>query len=175
MGLCECADPTHSPELRRVSWLIFDAAFGAGWPTCTPGAARTLVVSLASTAEWLENNRCVSAPHDDMHRRRRESREWRGLLSVAAGWSDRARTVALRPLPRWCGCVFKPWYIPGWLWPLRMAERVSKRATRGAERQSTEAPGHRIRAPRPGRSVRSVFTRRACFPGACGLGGSSAR
>ena len=91
--------------------------------------------------------------------------------SVAAEWSDRARTVALQPLPGWCGCVYKP----GWLWPLRMAKRVSKRATRGGERQSTEAPGHRIRAPRPERSVRSVWTRRACFPGACGPGGSSAR
>ena len=91
--------------------------------------------------------------------------------SVAVEWSDRARTVTLRPLPGWCGCVYKP----GWLWPLRMAKRVSKRATRGGERQSTEAPGHRIRAPRPERSVRSVWTRRACFPGACGPGGSSAR
>ena len=91
--------------------------------------------------------------------------------SVAVEWSDRARTVALQPLPGWCGCVYKP----GWLWPLRMAKRVSKRATRGGERQSTEAPGHRIRAPRPERSVRSVWTRRACFPGACGPGGSSAR
>ena len=91
--------------------------------------------------------------------------------SVAAEWSDRARTVALQPLSGWCGCVYKP----GWLWPLRMAKRVSKRATRGGERQSTEAPGHCIRAPRPERSVRSVWTRRACFPGACGPGGSSAR
>ena len=91
--------------------------------------------------------------------------------SVAVEWSDRARTVALQPLSGWCGCVYKP----GWLWPLRMAKRVSKRATRGGERQSTEAPGHRIRAPRPERSVRSVWTRRACFPGACGPGGSSAR
>ena len=32
-----------------------------------------------------------------------------------------------------------------------------------------------IRAPRPERSVRPVRTRRACFPGACGPGGSSAR
>ena len=91
--------------------------------------------------------------------------------SVAVEWSDRARTVTLQPLPGWCGCVYKP----GWLWPLRMAMRVSKRATRGGERQSTEEPGHRIRAPRPERSVRSVWTRRACFPGACGPGGSSAR
>ena len=81
-------------------------------------------------------------------------------FSVAAEWSDRARTVALRPLPGWCGRVYKP----GWLWPLRMANRrLSKRATRGGERQSTEAPGHRIRAPRPERSVRSVRTRRTCF------------
>ena len=93
--------------------------------------------------------------------------------SVAVEWSDRARTVNIRPLPGWCGCVYKP----GWLWPLplRMAKRASKRATRGGERQSTEAPGHRIRAPRPERSVRSVWTRRAWFPGACGPGGSSAR
>ena len=72
--------------------------------------------------------------------------------SVAAERPDRARTVALQPLPGWCGCVYKP----GWLWPLRMAKRVSKSATRGGERQSTEAPGYRIRAPRPERSVRSV-------------------
>ena len=92
--------------------------------------------------------------------------------SVAVEWSDRAGTVALQPLPGWCGFVYKP----KWLWPLRMAKRVSKRATRGGERQSTEALGHRIRALRPERSVRSVWTRRACFPGAaCGPGGSSAR
>ena len=80
-------------------------------------------------------------------------------FSVAAEWSDRARTVALRPLPRWCGCVYKP----GCLWPLQMTKHVSKRATRGGEKQSTETPGHRIRAPRPERSVRSVWTRRTCF------------
>ena len=91
--------------------------------------------------------------------------------SVAVEWSDRARMVALQPLPSWCGYVYKP----GWLWPLRMAKRVSKRETRGGERQSTEAPGHRIGAPRPERSARSAWTRRACFPGACGPGGSSAR
>ena len=55
---------------------------------------------------------------------------------MAVEWSDRARTVALRPLPGWCDCVYKP----GWLWPLRMGKRLSKRATRGGERQST---GHR--------------------------------
>ena len=41
------ADPTHSSELRRASWLTFDAAFGAGWPTRTPGAARALVSCVA--------------------------------------------------------------------------------------------------------------------------------
>ena len=56
-----------------------------------------------------------------------------------------------------------------------MAKRVGKRAKRGGERQSTEAPGHRIRTPRPERTVRSVCTRRACFPGAYWPGGSSAR
>ena len=82
--------------------------------------------------------------------------------SVAAEWSDRARMVALQPPSGWCGCVYKP----GWLWPLRMAKRVSTRATRGGERQSTEAPGNCIRAPRPEWPMRSVCTRRvwrACF------------
>ena len=49
--------------------------------------------------------------------------------SVAAEWPDRARTVTLQPLSGWCGCVYKP----GWLWPLRMDKRVSKRAPRGGE------------------------------------------
>ena len=44
--------------------------------------------------------------------------------SVAVEWTDRARTVALRPLPGWCGCVYKPGWL--WLWPLRMAKRVSR-------------------------------------------------
>ena len=67
--------------------------------------------------------------------------------SVAGEWSDRAMTVTIQPLSGWCECVYKP----GWLWPRRMAKRVSKskRATRGGEWQSTEAPGHCIRAPRP--------------------------
>ena len=50
LGRCGACDPTHSSELRRASWLTYDAAFGAGWPTRTPGAARALV-SLASIAE----------------------------------------------------------------------------------------------------------------------------
>ena len=41
--------------------------------------ARRALVSLASIVEWPVNNRCVSAPHDDMRRRRRESHGWRGL------------------------------------------------------------------------------------------------
>ena len=57
--------------------------------------------------------------------------------SVAAEWPDRARTVTLQPLSGWCGCVHRP----GWFWPLRMAKRVSKRATRGGERQSAEHGG----------------------------------
>ena len=112
------------------------------------------------------------SPHHTMIRTYVRGRVTDGAgSSVAVERSDRAKTVTLRPLPGWCGCVYKP----VWLWPLRMAKRVSKRATRGGERQSTEAPGHRIRATRPERRVRSVWTRRACFPGACGPGGSSAR
>ena len=40
------ADSTHSSELRRASWLSFDAAFGAGWSTFTPGAARACVARI---------------------------------------------------------------------------------------------------------------------------------
>ena len=78
--------------------------------------------------------------------------------SVAVEWSDRARTVTLQPLPGWCGCVYKP----GWLWPLRMAKRVSKRATRGGERQSTEAPVHRASHSRtaPG-TIRAIGVNKA--------------
>ena len=39
-------DSTHSSELRRASWLSFDAAFGAGWPPLTPGAARACVARI---------------------------------------------------------------------------------------------------------------------------------
>ena len=45
-----------------------------------PLQARRALVSLASPiAEWPVKNRCVSAPHDDMRQRRRESHGWRGL------------------------------------------------------------------------------------------------
>ena len=79
--------------------------------------------------------------------------------SLAADWSDRARTVALQSLPGWCGCVYKPGWL--WLWPLRMAKRASKRATRGGDRQSTEAPpapGHRIRRTVPGTIKTGLFS-----------------
>ena len=59
--------------------------------------------------------------------------------SVAAEWSDRARTVALQPLSGWCECVYKPGWL--WLWPLRMAKRVSKRAMRGGEKAEHGGPG----------------------------------
>ena len=57
--------------------------------------ARCALVSLASIAEWPVNNRCVSAPHDDM-RRDVGGRVTDGADSpVAVGWSDRARAMAL--------------------------------------------------------------------------------
>ena len=160
---CDTCNPTHSSELRRASWLTFDAAFGVGWPTCTPGADRALVsLASASIAESPENNRCVSAPHDDMHRRRRESHGWRGLLRSGrvVGSREDGGSSAATGLVR---LRVQTWVDLQVIWPpLRMAKRSSKRATRGGERKSTEVPGHRIRAPRPGRSVRPVWTRRAC-------------
>ena len=76
--------------------------------------------------------------------------------SVAVEWSDRARAVALRPLPGWCGCVYKP----GWLWPLRMAKRVSKRATRGGERPATGQDHWKGRGGRGGRGGEEEGKRR---------------
>ena len=74
------AEPTHSSELRRASWLTFDAAFGAGWLAGQLSLqARRALVSLASIAEWPVSNMCVATPHDDMRRRPRESHGWRGL------------------------------------------------------------------------------------------------
>ena len=76
--------------------------------------------------------------------------------SVAAEWSNRARTVALQPPPGWCGCVCKP----GWLWPLRMAKRASKKATRGGERRKAEHGGsgtsHSRTAPGKIRAISAV-------------------
>ena len=70
------------------------------------------------------------------------------------------------------GCGFV--YQPGWLWPLQIAKRVSEWATRGGESWNTAMSGLRIRGVRLERSLGSVRTRRrAQFPGACALGGSS--
>ena len=69
------------------------------------------------------------------------------------------------------GCVCKP----GWLWPLRMATRcewAGDERTRKAEHGGSE---HRIRAVRLGWSLGPVRAIWARFPGACALGGSSAR
>ena len=63
--------------------------------------------------------------------------------SVAAEWSDRARTVALQPLSGWCECVYKP----GWLWPLRMAKRVSRERERRDEAKKGRARRHHHRPP----------------------------
>ena len=46
MGRCDSCDPTNPSELRRASWLSFDAAFGTGWSTFTPGAARACVAHI---------------------------------------------------------------------------------------------------------------------------------
>ena len=163
------ADPTHSSELRRASWLTFDAPLGLAGQR----ALQARLARLCRSHRPASDRRTTGvSPHQTMTCNDVGGRVADGAgSSVAAEWTDRARAVTLQPLPGWCGCVYKP----GRLWPLRMAKRVSKRATRGGERQSTEAPGHRVRAPRPERPARLVWTRRAWFPGACGPGGSRAR
>ena len=94
---------------------------------------------------------------------------------VAAGWSDRARAMALGLMPGWLRlCVYKP----GWLLllPQKMGKRVSERATRGGEGRNTAVSGHRIHVVRlGGKPSGPVRTRRACFPGACGPGGWAVR
>ena len=55
---------------------MLSAAFGAGWPTWTPGAARACVARVVVV--YLENG-CVSAPLDGRWRRPRESHGRVGL------------------------------------------------------------------------------------------------
>ena len=81
--------------------------------------------------------------------------------SAVTGWSDRAKVMALQLLPAGCGCVDKP----GWVWPLRMAKRVSERATRGGEGRNTAVSGHRIRGGHLERFSGSVWARWARLPG----------
>ena len=104
------------------------------------------------------NSRCVSAPHDGMRRRRRESHGWRGLARSGRvvgpregdGSSVDARLVALASINLGVG----------WLLPLQMGKRVSERATRGGEGRSAAVSGHRIHAVRLGKPSEPVRTRR---------------
>ena len=163
LGRCDSCDPTHSSELRRASWLSFDAAFGAGWPTFTPGAARACV---ARIDRRVAGEQTGVSPHHTMTCTDVGGRVTDGAgSSVAAEWPDRARAVTLQPLPGWCCCVYKP----GWLWPLRMAKRVSGRATRGGERRNTAVSGHRIRGARLERSLASAWTGAICQRTSVGL------
>ena len=164
----------------RASSLASNGVFGAGWGRCGP-QARLAPVSLASSRQspgdwWLET-RCVSAPHDGMRRRRKESHGWRGLLRSGRVVESRedggSLTASAAGLVRLRVQTWVALATANGQARERVSERV--RATRGGERQSTEAPGHRIRAPCPEQSVRSVWTRRACFAGTYRLGGSSAR
>ena len=96
-----------------------------------------------------ENNRCVSAPHNDIHRCWRERHGWRGLLRSGrvvgsrqdGGSSAATGLVRLRRVQTW---------VPGWLWPLlRMAKCVSRERREEAEgrawRQRDIAFAHRAR------------------------------
>jgi hypothetical protein len=164
------ADSTHFSELRRASWLTFDAPVGLAGHRALQARLARLCRSHRSPSGRRKTG---VSPHHTVTCTDVGGRVTDGAgSSVAVERSDRTRTVTLQPLPGWCGCVYKHCQLPA---TAKMTKRASKRATRGGERQSTEAPGHRIRAPRPERSARSVWTRRACFPGACGPGGSSAR
>ena len=70
--------------------------------------ARRALVSLASIAEWPVKNRCVSAPHADMHRRQRKSHGSRRLLrsgrvvgSREGGGSSAAIGLVLMRVQTW--------------------------------------------------------------------------
>ena len=108
--------------------------------------ARRALVSLASIAEWPVKNRCVSAPHDDMRRRRRDSHGWRGLARSDRVVRPREGDGSLIDARLVAASIN---YKPGWLLLLQMGKRVSERATRGGEGWNTAVSGHCIRAPRP--------------------------
>ena len=164
------AGPTHSSELRRASWLTFDAPLGLAGQR--PLQARFARLCRRSHRSSSDRRRTGVSPHHTMACTDVGGRVTDGAgSSVAVEWSDRARAVTLQPLPGWCCCVYKP----GWLWPLQMAKRVSGRATRGGERRNKAVSGHRIRGARLERSLTSAWTRWARLSGARALGGSSAR
>ena len=80
------ADPTRSLELRRASWLSFDAAFGVGWPAFTPGAARACVarIDLRVTGEQqvcLRTTRC-HAPTSEGDYKQKQTRDTRFFLPL---------------------------------------------------------------------------------------------
>ena len=127
-----------------VSWLSFDAVSEAGWPTCTSGAARACVARIDRRVTY---RRSGVSPHHTMACGDVGGRETdEACSSVAVGWSRiaRRRWLFFNRLQAGCGCVGNP----GWLWPLRMAKRVSGWAARGGERQNTAVLGHRIHGTR---------------------------
>ena len=64
----------------------------------------------------------------------------RAWSSVAIEWPDPEGGVALRSQSEDRACAFET----GLLWPLRMAKRLDKWATRGGKRRNTAAYGHAI-------------------------------
>ena len=171
--------PTKQGKMRTKAFKPWRIVAIRNWsvrfvrPHALLGAATGLVAQFrCGLWGWLVN-RCVSAPHDGMRRRRRESHGWRGLARSGRVVGPRegdgslidARLVALVSINLGGSCV-----------PLQMGKRVSERATRGGEGRNTAVSGHRIHVVRLGKPSEPVRTRRACFAsGACGPGGSSAR
>ena len=167
---CHRAAQAH---LRPVSSPVarFGGVFGADWPAWAPGAACACLarVDRRVTGEQV----CLRTTRWHAATSEGESRMAHGACSsLAAEWPDPERAVAIRSQSDGCACV----HGTGWLWPLRtrMAKRMHEWATSGAERRNTAAYGHAISlgAFRTV-SLGSMWTRRARFPGARALGGSS--
>ena len=91
---------------------------------------------------------------------------------IAVGWSDRARAMAFQTVPGWLWLRLQTWVA---LATAKIAKRMRGRATRGGERRNAAVSGHRIRMARLEPPLGSARTSWAQFPGARGLGGSSAR
>lgn len=117
-------------------WIALSAIFGAGWPRWIPDAARTCAARVdrrSMPGDW----RTGASPRQTMAGGDVGGRVTDGVDSPVAVGGRIAQGQWLFNRGRaGFACVNKP----GWLWPLRMAKRVSERATRGGEHGGIGTP-----------------------------------
>ena len=117
-------------------WIALSAIFGAGWPRWIPDAARACAARVdrrSMPGDW----RTGASPRQTMAGGDVGGRVTDGVDSPVAVGGRIAQGQWLFNRGRaGFACVNKP----GWLWPLRMAKRVSERATRGGEHGGIGTP-----------------------------------